>query len=138
MQSEIQGGRMILIIRLVALSMLLVNFCFAAVYFDPFNLLTYFTNWNMEVTLALVIIVICKSFDPKIQEKKEWLCVIHLLTEVSCTFNLLTVIMYWCFVHQEAMKEPELVDHQMRILHMYLVHTFPTFSLGIIFATTDI
>ena len=66
MQSEIQGGRMILIIRLVALSMLLVNFCFAAVYFDPFNLLTYFTNWNMEVTLALVIIVICKSFDPKI------------------------------------------------------------------------
>ena len=136
MQSEYQGSKIKLAIRLVALSMLLFNFYFAVAYFDPYGLITFFTNWNLEVTFGLILIIIWKSFDKEIGDRKGWLCAIHLLTEVSCVTNLLTVIVYFSVIHPDAMERFK--DNQMRILHMYLVHTFPAFGLGVIFATTDI
>ena len=60
----------------------------------------------------------------------------HLLTELACVANLIVVIVYWSILHQIAIEKFK--DNQMRVLHMYLVHIFPSIGLLIILATTDI
>ena len=64
MDSERTGGGKKLALRLFALMLLLTNFVFAAKYFEPYALIAFFTNWAMEITLALVVITIWCSFDP--------------------------------------------------------------------------
>ena len=66
MDSEYEGSGRKLVLRLFALVLLLINLAMAAIYFPPIALAIYFTNWNMELTLALIVMVIWSSFDPKV------------------------------------------------------------------------
>ena len=136
MDSECRGGTWKLALRLVALALVVTNLIFAILFFDPIALLIFFTNWNMEFTLALVVIVIWCSFDKDINQKKGWLSAMHILTEISFISNFLTVSVYWSVLHKVAIEKFK--EDDLKVLHMYLVHSFPTLALMIVLATTDI
>ena len=136
MDSESRGGKWKLALRLVALALVVTNLVFASVFFPLFPLLIFLTNWAMELTLVLIVIVIWSSFDKNINQKKGWLSAIHILAEISFMANFVTVVVYWPVLHKGALQKYK--DHDMKILHTYLIHSCPSIAWLIIFATTDI
>ena len=114
----------------------MINLGFALLVFPPMAMIVFFTNWALEVTFILNILVIWCSYDPKIESKKGLLAFIHILAEFATVFNVVTVGVYWTALHKGALIK--FADEPLKILHMYLVHTFPAFSNLLIFATTDI
>ena len=73
--------------------------------------------------------------------KTSWkLALIHVLSEVATCFNIIVVMVYWPFLHKEAMehfsKQP--VHPQWKCFHMYLIHSFPAIANVMILYTTNI
>ena len=136
MDSETEKAGWKLVLRILALTLVLINLAFCFMYFNPLSLLVVFSNWTLELSIALSIIVLWSSFDSNISEKKERLGAIHLIGELAFVTNLITVFVYWSILHPGALDRLE--GHKMKILHYYLVHTFPAISVFLIFLTTDI
>lgn len=51
----------------------------------------------------------------------------HLLYSMSITMNFVVVTVYWTFLHQGALaKHRDVPDvGHLRVIHLYIVHTFP-------------
>ena len=64
MDSEREGGVWKLAFRLIALTLVLINLVSVLILFEPMRLLIFFTNWAMELTIALIVVVVWCSFDP--------------------------------------------------------------------------
>ena len=96
----------------------------------------FFTCWAYELTIVINVLVIWYSFDCKIDEKKGWLAVLHILIEITTMANVVVVLIYWLVIHQKAMEA--FAGDQVKIVHMHLCHTFPAISNLIILYTTDV
>ena len=123
-----------------ALILLLINVAMGLWLSGPIIMMIYFTCWAYEVTLALVICIIVLSKDPSINKKVEKLALIHVLSEVATCFNIIVVMVYWPFLHREALKHfsQQPVHPQWKCFHMYLIHSFPAIANVMILQTTNI
>ena len=63
---EKENPRWKLSLRLFSLLLLSINFFFAIYAFQLIGLLVFFTNWNLEVTFMVNVLVIWFSYDPYI------------------------------------------------------------------------
>ena len=89
--------------------------------------------------MVMTGLVIWCSFDPKIDSKPGWLTLIHMVTELATSFNVVVVMIYWSVLHNlaiETMSKEENPD--VKCLHMYLVHTFPIIANLLVLSTMDV
>ena len=84
--------------------MLTVNIVMAAWIFNPSSLLIFFTNWCSQATWVMTGLVIWYSFDPKIDTKMGWLALLHIVTELTTAFNVVSCSIYWPVLHKLAIE----------------------------------
>ena len=120
--------------RLVAVTLLVINIYMAVTIFEVWSLLTYFTNWAMEFSFVSVLLICyCGSYGDDACNHKKTLACVHIFYEIAFAFNLIVVIVYWGVIHATLIDTLE----GEKALHMYLVHIFPTISLLLAQMSTD-
>lgn len=117
--------------RLIALALLISQFVSHSLAFAPWGMLTYFTNWTLEMTTLFVLGSLYCSRNP---DNKSMLAVTHIAFQASMFMNLIVVVVYWSFIHAEEVKLYEGIGK----VHLYTVHSIPSLSFLINWACTDV
>ena len=91
----------------------------------------------MQLTLVCVLLALFNSSQAasKVEIKSSRLACTHILFQITAMVDLLGVCVYWTMLHAgfvESMK-----DEFWQLTHMYLVHSFPTICLVIVYMTTE-
>ena len=110
----------------------------AVMLFDRIWMIVLPTNWALVLTLMANVLVIWYSFDPKIDEKKGWLALLHILIEITTITNVVVVIMYCALFHDDEGFWEQFGDKNIKFVHVYLIHIFPSISNLIILFTTNV
>ena len=109
--------------------------CFAAVlaqlclglYAMPWvNLLYYFTNWTLFITIFSIWYSIkAVSLDPNFSKSSKNLAIHHILYTTAIIFNIVTVSVYWTLIHEGNMKTLRKEGIYCKILQQITVHITP-------------
>ena len=81
-------------------------------------MLTYFTNWTLQLTTVFVFGSLLCSRRP---DSKPLLAVTQIAFEASMFMNLIVLIVYWSLIHVEEISK----FSGYAKLHMYTVHIVP-------------
>ena len=109
-------------IRLVALVFPVINLIFSVIFFPLYSLVAFFTNWCVISSFLSIVLSICCASVRDINKYQKRLAAVHLVLEISFMLNLVTILMYWGVIHAKVIHKFE----GWVLLHMYLVHIFPT------------
>ena len=99
------------------------------------------TSWIMQLTLVCVVLALSNSSRASASSSSKTgissarLACTHILFEITAMLCILGKSVYWTMLHAkniEAMK-----DDFWPLLHAYLVHSFPTVCLVIVYMTTE-
>jgi hypothetical protein len=94
-------------------------------------MLTYFTNWTLQMTTIFVLgSLLCSSR----RESKPLLAVTQIAFEASMFMNLIVLVVYWSLIHAEEITK----FSGWAKFHMYTVHIVPTVAFLINWACTDV
>ena len=110
--------------------------CFVTqlICFSYWGLLIYFTNWTLEITTLSIAMSILCSRDPEIETKRWKLAITHILFEAALFMNIIVIVFYWGLIHAHEIGNFK----ELGLIHMYIVHSFPTIAFLINFLNTDI
>jgi len=128
---------------LICLLLVFAPYVTAFLAFPPLRFFLPLTNWTLMVTTASLIASYkaaadSHTFGPKAfnVSSKDRIQVArsqalhHLLYSMSITMNFVVVTVYWTVLHRAALaKHRDVPDvGHIRVIHLYIVHTFPGFA----------
>ena len=115
--------------------LLSINITMSVLLFPLEKSLSYFSNLAVLMTLVNVASIMCASWGqkPGIKQNKVKLALLHILCEVTSAFNIVVVFIYWTRIHFYALRS----FTGLKLLHMYLLHTFPVLAQWLAFKTIN-
>lgn len=102
--------------------------------FSVFGLISYFTNWTLEITTLYIAGSLLCSIDPNLHNKKSLLAATHLFFQAGMFMNFTVIIVYWGVLHDQLIHDFSGIQY----IHMYTVHTLPSLAFIINWYCTDI
>lgn len=92
---------------------------------EPKNLLIYFTNWTMLLSIASQYLIIRAVDDKDFHKSLQKMALNHFLYSLTIIMNIITVSVYWTVIHTKNMKDLE--GKQLATFQQYVVHLVPAF-----------
>ena len=90
-------------IRYLLLAVLLGQLTVGAVVMPLVNLVYYFTNWTLFITIFSVFYSIRAVNNKELLKSMNFIATHHILYSFAICFNLVTVSVYWSLIHQGNM-----------------------------------